>query len=55
MVADGLVPKAIARRLDVSLATVKTHLHRLFRKTGTRGQADIARRVSRLPATPPQP
>ena len=22
---------------------------------GTRGQADIARRVSRLPATPPQP
>lgn len=54
MVADGLVPKAIARRLDVSLATVKTHLHRLFRKTGTRGQADIARRVSRLPAASPQ-
>ena len=54
MVADGMVPKAIARRLDVSLATVKTHLHRLFRKTGTRGQADIARRVSRLPAAPPQ-
>lgn len=52
MVADGLVPKAIARRLDVSLATIKTHLHRLFRKTGTRGQADIARRVCRLPASP---
>ncbi|MFM8989963.1 MAG: LuxR C-terminal-related transcriptional regulator [Alphaproteobacteria bacterium] len=50
LVADGLVPKAIARRLDISLATVKTHLHRLFRKTGTRGQADIARRVCRLPA-----
>ncbi len=50
LVADGLVPKAIARRLDVSLATVKTHLHRLFRKTGTRGQADIVRRLCRLPA-----
>lgn len=54
MVADGLVPKAIARRLDVSLATVKTHLHRLFRKTGSRGQADVARRVSRLPAASPR-
>ncbi|MBM3628520.1 MAG: helix-turn-helix transcriptional regulator [Alphaproteobacteria bacterium] len=54
MVAGGMVPKAIARRLDVSVATVKTHLHRVFRKTGARGQADIARRVSRLPAAAPQ-
>ena len=47
-VADGLSPKLMARRLGISLATVKTHLHRGFRKTGSRGQADLVRRVARL-------
>jgi DNA-binding CsgD family transcriptional regulator len=47
-VADGLSPKLMARRLGISLATVKTHLHRGFRKTGSRGQADLVRRVARI-------
>jgi len=48
LVADGLSPKVIANRLGISLATVKTHLHRGFRKTGTRGQSDLVRRVARI-------
>jgi DNA-binding CsgD family transcriptional regulator len=48
LVADGLAPKLIATRLGVSLATVKTHLHRGFRKTGARGQADLVRRIARV-------
>jgi DNA-binding CsgD family transcriptional regulator len=47
-VADGLSPKAMAIRLGISLATVKTHLHRGFRKTGARGQADLVRRIARI-------
>jgi DNA-binding CsgD family transcriptional regulator len=48
LVADGLAPKLIATRLGISLATVKTHLHRGFRKTGSRGQADLVRRIARV-------
>ena len=48
MVADGLSPKLIAIRLGISLATVKTHLHRGFRKSGARGQADLVRQVARI-------
>jgi DNA-binding CsgD family transcriptional regulator len=38
----------MAIRLGISLATVKTHLHRGFRKTGARGQADLVRRIARI-------
>jgi DNA-binding CsgD family transcriptional regulator len=52
MILAGTPPKAMATALGVSLATVKTHLHRVFSKTGTRGQADFARRMARvLPPT----
>lgn len=31
--------KALAEALGLTQATVKTHLHNVFRKTGTRGRA----------------
>ena len=37
--------KAIAESLGISQATVKTHLHHLFQKTGTRRQADLVKLV----------
>jgi DNA-binding CsgD family transcriptional regulator len=51
MILAGTAPKSMAQALGVSLATIKTHLHRVFSKTRTRGQADFARRMARV--TPP--
>jgi DNA-binding CsgD family transcriptional regulator len=46
----GIVEKGrvsdTADALGISQATVKTHLHRLFRKTGTARQADLVRLVA---------
>ena len=38
--------------LDIGAATVKTHLHCLFAKTGARGQADLVKLVAGLSAQP---
>lgn len=54
LILAGESPKLIARTLGVSLATVKTHLHRVFAKTGTSGQPDLARRLARI-VTPRSP
>lgn len=43
---DGASPAAIAARHGISLATVRTHLRRLFDKTGTDGQAALVRTVA---------
>jgi DNA-binding CsgD family transcriptional regulator len=40
---DGL--QAVADRLDISLATARTHLAHLFDKTGTHRQAELVRLV----------
>lgn len=40
---EGKNPRAIAAAQGVSMPTVRTHLHRLYDKTGTAGQADIVR------------
>jgi DNA-binding CsgD family transcriptional regulator len=37
--------RAVAELLGLSQATVKTHLHNLFRKTGTNRQSDLVKRV----------
>ena len=39
----GRGPREIAGQLGVGLGTVRTHLHRIFDKTGTTGQADLVR------------
>lgn len=42
---DGKSPAAIAADQCVSLATVRTHLRRLYDKTGTDGQAALVRTI----------
>jgi DNA-binding CsgD family transcriptional regulator len=44
--ANGV--KAMAEMLGVSQATVKTHLHNLFRKTGTKRQSDLVKLLAGL-------
>ena len=46
LIADGLSNKQIARRLFISLATVKDHVHRILAKTGLSNRASVAAAVS---------
>jgi DNA-binding NarL/FixJ family response regulator len=44
--AEGLTNKAIARRLEISLHTVKFHLESLFRKLGARTRTEAVVKAS---------
>lgn len=48
LIVEGLAPAEIARQLGVTLATTKTHLQRVFDKTGYSRQADLVRLVGSL-------
>lgn len=39
LVAEGMADKEIARRLGVSVSTVRTHLQRLYKGIGARNRA----------------
>ena len=41
MLTHGMTPRAAAEALGISEPTAKTHLQRLFQKTGTDRQADL--------------
>lgn len=45
-IADGLTNKAIARRLGISLHTVKFHVESVFRKLGARTRTEAVVRAS---------
>ena len=45
LVASGLANKQIARRLDVRLPTVKSHVHNIMRKLQIKRRRDIIRRA----------
>lgn len=45
LLATGLSNKLIARRLGLTLGTVKSYVHRILEKTGTRSRASFASRV----------
>ena len=58
--ASGAANKELAQRLDISEATVKVHLTRIFQKLGVSGRAELAAvyyglRPAPTAATPPQP
>lgn len=46
-VGQGLRPHEIADELHVGLETVRTHLKRIYAKTGTRGQVELALLIRR--------
>lgn len=48
--AQGQALEDIASELCISVHTVKTHLHRLFRKTGTRRQGELVSLLRGVPA-----
>ena len=50
LVGEGIEPMQMAERLSVSITTIRTHLQRLFDKTGTRRQAELVRLVLTHPA-----
>ena len=45
-IAEGLTNKSIARRLDISLHTVKFHIESLFRKLGVRTRTEAVAKAS---------
>lgn len=47
LVLDGLNNKRIATQLDISVATVKTHLSNIFRKAEVGSRFELARRIER--------
>lgn len=49
MVAQGLADKEIARALQVSVTTVRTHLERSFRKLGVHNRAGLVHALSQCP------
>jgi DNA-binding CsgD family transcriptional regulator len=50
MVARGFAPAEAARKLSVSVATVRNHLKRVFDKTGAHSQAALAALIRGLKA-----
>jgi len=44
--AEGMTNKAIARRLDISLHTVKFHVESVFRKLGARTRTEAVAKAS---------
>jgi DNA-binding CsgD family transcriptional regulator/PAS domain-containing protein len=49
LIADGKCPKEVARALCVAASTVRTHLNRIFAKTGVNRQIELARLIHTLP------
>ena len=47
-IAAGRTQAAVAMALGIAASTVKTHLLRLFAKTGTRRQADLVKLAGSL-------
>lgn len=54
LVGEGLLDKMVASRLGIATQTVKSHLKRIFRRTGARNRTDLIRILienAALPAT----
>ncbi len=51
LLCQGLTNKEIAARLNLSVPTVKTHIHNLLQKTDSENRADLMRTLELLPET----
>ncbi len=49
LVLNGMTPAEISREICISVPTVRTHLSRVFEKTGCDRQADLVQLASRIP------
>jgi DNA-binding CsgD family transcriptional regulator len=45
LLGRGLPPEAVARELQLSQATVRSHLHKIYAKTGSTTLADLVQRL----------
>lgn len=54
LIADGLPNKLIARRLDLSVGTVKTHAHNAMHALGVRTRAEVISIIAHERATAPR-
>ncbi len=52
LILEGLSYQGAAEKLCVSLATVKTHVNRIYDKTGAGNKMELARMLRRAPQTP---
>jgi DNA-binding CsgD family transcriptional regulator len=50
--AQGIDPTSIGEELHVTMATVRTHMHSIFHKTGTTRQGEAIALLYRLMTTP---
>jgi DNA-binding CsgD family transcriptional regulator len=48
LISKGGGVKAAARKLGIAPSTARTHLHRIFDKTGTKGQAELAYLINQI-------
>jgi len=51
LVADGLRSRAIAERLEITEATVKSHLNHLYRKLGATNRVEATKQFLALTAS----
>ncbi|HJU15393.1 MAG TPA: response regulator transcription factor [Stellaceae bacterium] len=54
LIAARFSDKDIARRLNISLATAKSHVHNLLGKLGVEHRGDVAAALHGRPASPPE-
>jgi DNA-binding CsgD family transcriptional regulator len=48
MIADGQTPNEAALALGISVNTLRTHLARIFEKTGVNGQRELGKFIGGL-------
>ena len=48
LMLQGMTPNEISEQIGVAVSTARTHLLRIFQKTGTARQADLVRLVASL-------